>query len=54
MIKAKIKGQEDGEEEVSSYWMIFTGNEGKLEIEKGSTRLHFVWNWLGKRIRTCR
>jgi hypothetical protein len=45
-------GREDEEKDVSSYCMT-AGKQGNPEIEKGSTRSYFLYNWLCKRLWTC-
>jgi hypothetical protein len=50
VIEETIKGRDDEEENLSSYWIT---KRRILEVEKGGTRPHSVENSLWKRLWTC-
>ena len=55
IIEGKIEGKIDAtgdEDEARSYWMTLK-KERTLEIERGSTKSHFVENSPWKRLWTC-
>jgi hypothetical protein len=61
-LKARYRGREDEEEEVSRYYMNLRKGEKTivlktlriLEVERGSNRSKFVEKWLWKGLWTCR